>query len=155
LDVGALHGRPVNRELALGAEGDVTIVDLLDERHHDRPRAGRAEYAQCPLPTLEPAREDDVSQVTDVVVVVVGDEYRIDSVDRDAGSRELKDDTAPGVEQEVLAVDLEDGSRPVTGRVRYRATGAEKRESHPSCLDRGRVLPCQGCRRKGRPRRMA
>lgn len=57
--------------------------------------------------SLEPAREDHVRKVADVVVVVMGDEDRMDAFDWDPGPDKLQDRSAARVEEETDIPDLE------------------------------------------------
>lgn len=57
--------------------------------------------------SLEPAREDNVRKVADVVEVVMGDEDRMHAFDWDAGADKLQDRSAARVEQETDVPDLE------------------------------------------------
>jgi hypothetical protein len=116
--------------LALRTEGDVAVVHPLEQDRHDRLGAGRADDAEWAAATLEPAGQDHVRQVTDVIVVVVGDEHRADLFDRDAGASELEDDAAARVEEKARSADLEHRGRPVASRVGYRTPRAEERELH-------------------------
>jgi hypothetical protein len=65
-----------------------------------------------------------------MVEMMMCDEHRIDGIQRHAGTYELKDDAAAGVEQDVLVADADERGRGIALRIRPRPAGSEEDNFH-------------------------
>jgi len=92
------------------------------------------------LPPQEPACQDHIRKITNVVVVVVREEDGRHALEGDAGRDKLQDHSAPRVEEEILVPDLEHRRCTVAAWVRARSSGTKQRELHESGSSLGTCL---------------
>src|SRR5262249_57811216 len=113
------------------------------------PRGARlAEDGQVTTAAVEPARDHEIGELADVVVVVMSDEPRGDVGEGDRLAREAPHDAAAGVEDEVLSADLHDRAGRVPFWIRPRPPGAQRNDFHAALRepfnaggDPGGILP--------------
>jgi hypothetical protein len=67
-------------------------------------------------------------QLTDVIVVVVGDQHRIDPRQRNIQRGELPDHAAAGIDQDGVIADLDQERGGAAGDVGARPAGAEQND---------------------------
>jgi hypothetical protein len=133
-----LHGR---RRVQVGVVGD-PVADVVAERLErrlDRFRgAGRPDDRQrrrIGRQRADPARDEHVAEVTDVVAVQVGEQQRRQAGGADAHCGGALQHPAPAVHQEHLPARAHQGGRPGPVRVRDGASGSQQRD-----LDHGPIL---------------
>ena len=68
-----------------------------------------------------------------MVEVMMGDEDRVDRVQRHARAHQLQDDAASGVEQDVLLAEADQRGRRVALGIGPRPAGSEKNDLHERC----------------------
>ena len=106
-DVGGLRWLPRHVARFVDAELDVLVVDLMDQRIDDAPGFRRPEQAKRPGATHQPRRQDHIVQFADVVVVVVGDQHRIDPRQRNVQRGELPHHATAGIDQDGVIAGLD------------------------------------------------
>ncbi len=114
----------------LHPETDVGGVDLFEEGGDDPPGSlGPVDVERSRSPQV-PCRHEQVAEAADVIEVVVGEEHRIEIVERDVDAGELRRHAPSGVEQQAEAGGLDERRGALPGRVGARAAGSEKRDAH-------------------------
>ncbi len=121
-----IGGLPRHVASLVDAELDVLVVDLVDQRLDDAPRFRWPEQAERPGASHQPGRQNDVVQLADVVVVVVGDQHRIDLRKRHVERGELAHHAAAGVDQDGVVAGLDQQRGGAACNIGTRASGAEQ-----------------------------
>jgi hypothetical protein len=116
-DVRAFDRRP-GTLLLMGSEGDVFVIDVLQQGIDNRAGARRPKNLQRPLTAREPAGQDDIGQVANMVIVIMAQKDGIDGAQGNTSTDTLQDHAAPGIEQQRLVAHLQHGGGRMALRVR-------------------------------------
>ena len=152
-DVGGLHRRGDARDLR-GADGDrcqFGRAERLGEVRDHLPRHRRPDDLDLgPRVMEQPALHQEGAQIAVVVEMVMGDEHRLDALDRQVRTGQLPQHAVGGVDEvDVLADD--DGARGLRPLEAHRRTAA-RAERHEFHALGGRVAARRCRRQQGRER---
>ena len=126
-------GNALRRELLVGnADLDVGPVGFFQIRHQVfcAGRADDAERLRSPgILGMQPTGQPHVGNAAGVVGVIMRQQQRIDSADRNSDLKKPDGRAAPGIDEQLLLAGLDERARPETVGAWRRHAGSEER--HP------------------------